>query len=414
MPSETLTDRRIRAIEPPTEGRLEIWDKGEPGLILRVSPTGAKSWAVQWKGDVFDGAGRRKTRKLTLGGYRERDGEADKLSLAEARKQARIAKGAVAIGEDPAAAKAGYRAAAVDAGKRANAATVAEAVEVFAELSAKSPSKWKRYERPRILRREIVDRLGRRGIGEVTAEHLDRIQEEIRKRPAPILANRFAFAARVFFGWAADKYQIDNPAERLSMVTEEADYRRDRTLTLRELRAIWAAAAELTPVARDFVRVLMIVPQRESAVAAMQFSQIEGGVWTIPRRQKKQKTSPQALPLSDAAAVIINGRPREFEHVFCSGRAGDKPLQAFSQIKRALDRALGEGMAPWRFHDFRRSFRTWAAASRIDQAVARKILDHNQGVRDELDAVYNLHTYLDEQRAALNAYADAITSGASE
>jgi len=82
-----------------------------------------------------------------------------------------------------------------------------------------------------------------------------------------------------------------------------------------------------------------------------------------------------------------------------------------SQIKTRLDKALGDDFEAWRFHDFRRSFSTWAAAEGIDQIIVRKILDHGQGHRDPLDAIYNRHQYIDEQRQALNLFARAITDG---
>jgi integrase len=65
-------------------------------------------------------------------------------------------------------------------------------------------------------------------------------------------------------------------------------------------------------------------------------------------------------------------------------------------------------VAPWRFHDFRRSFATWAASARVDQSIVRKILDHGQSRRDRLDAIYNRFEYIEEQRDALNQYGSFI------
>lgn len=409
MPSELLTDRRINAIQPPDNGRLEIWDKKESGLILRITPTGRKTWAVQFKIDEFNGKGQRKTKRLTLGSY---GAGPDEISLKEARTRAVRAKVALADGIDPAALKTEVRAAAIEEGRRRNAATVAEAVELFAAQSETSPSKWKSKERPRLLRRELSDPYGAKGIGEVTLANLKSRQAAIKARPAPILANRFAEASRAFFKWASAEYEIANPAEALGRIVDETQFERDRYLSPDELRTVWAACAELTELSADFVRVLLLTPQRVSAVASMRFSQVDmNGVWRIPKLQKKQKVADQAMPLSEAALEIIKRRLRRTNDtgrlVFCSDRAGDVPLQAVSKIKARLDAELGEDFVPWRFHDFRRSFATWAASAGVDQAVVRKVLDHGQAVRG-LDAIYNRYEFVDEQRDALNRYAEAV------
>ncbi|WP_371253882.1 hypothetical protein [Orientia tsutsugamushi] len=44
-----LTDKLIRKIKIPTERTLTIKDKIEPGLQLRISPTGRKTWSVEKK-----------------------------------------------------------------------------------------------------------------------------------------------------------------------------------------------------------------------------------------------------------------------------------------------------------------------------------------------------------------------------
>ena len=404
MPSELLTDKRIKAIRPPKTGRLEIWDAKETGLILRISASGTKTWALQFKTNEYDAKGRRKTRKMKLGDY------GGGVGLKEARVRAKRALTEIDDGIDPAEIRFEEKAAAIEAGKRRNAATIAEAVEAFAALTATDPSTWKRIERPRILRRELSDHHGRKGVGSVTVAHLKSHQKKIHDRPAPVMANRFAAAARVFFKWAADEYGVENPATELGLITDERQIERDRYLSIDELRAIWTACSALSPVSRDFVRVLMLTPQRRNAVVQMRFSQIDvNGNWTIPRTQKKSKSHAQVLPLSRVAQAIIDERRGQSgRYVFSSGRAGDAPLQAPSKIKRQIDSEIGDEIAPWRFHDFRRSFSTWAASAGIAQPVTRKILDHGQGRRDRLDAIYNRFEYLDEQRSALNEYAKAV------
>ena len=71
-----FTDRMVKALKPAPEGeRLEIYDTIVPGLMLRVTDKGAKSYAVnaRWKG---------KAGKRTIG-------STERVNLKQARDTAR-------------------------------------------------------------------------------------------------------------------------------------------------------------------------------------------------------------------------------------------------------------------------------------------------------------------------------------
>ncbi len=42
-----LNDAWLRALKPPEQGRLEVWDTRVVGLVLRLTPTGAATWSVR-------------------------------------------------------------------------------------------------------------------------------------------------------------------------------------------------------------------------------------------------------------------------------------------------------------------------------------------------------------------------------
>ena len=102
MPTIKLTDRGLRALKPPAEGRIDYWDKDTPSFGLRLSQSGRRSWVVMYRQ-----GGRQ--RRLTLGVY-------PTLGLADARQAAKDALRAVAHGGDPAGEKKeGRKAATFDA-----------------------------------------------------------------------------------------------------------------------------------------------------------------------------------------------------------------------------------------------------------------------------------------------------------
>jgi len=74
MPTLTLTDRYIASIKAGT-ARVEYIDEKVPGLALRVTPNGAKSWTVRYRH-------RGRLRRVTLGSV-------SVISLAKARERVR-------------------------------------------------------------------------------------------------------------------------------------------------------------------------------------------------------------------------------------------------------------------------------------------------------------------------------------
>ena len=91
-----ITIRKLLASPPPK--RVEHADGKVAGLFFITQPSGATSWALRYRAD---GA----SRKLTLGSF-------PALDLKTARRKAEEARGAIAKGEDPAAAKTAAREAA--------------------------------------------------------------------------------------------------------------------------------------------------------------------------------------------------------------------------------------------------------------------------------------------------------------
>jgi hypothetical protein len=71
-----FTALSVQRLKPPATGQVDIYDQGMPGLVLRVSASGRKTWCVMYR--HRDG----RNRRLTLGVY-------PIIALAEARKLGR-------------------------------------------------------------------------------------------------------------------------------------------------------------------------------------------------------------------------------------------------------------------------------------------------------------------------------------
>jgi Arm DNA-binding domain len=95
MPTN-LTDTLIRSLRAPISGRLEIQDAKCSGLVIRVTPHGAKSWSFRFR-DPRSGI----LSRATIGPYPE-------IALATARERAIDLRRGVASGVNP--VEAGTRA----------------------------------------------------------------------------------------------------------------------------------------------------------------------------------------------------------------------------------------------------------------------------------------------------------------
>jgi hypothetical protein len=84
---KSLTVASVERVAPPAKGQTEYFDKGFPGLALRVSYAGGKSFGFYYR---FQG----KLKRINLGTY-------PAITLPEAREAWRAARVSIAKGIDP-------------------------------------------------------------------------------------------------------------------------------------------------------------------------------------------------------------------------------------------------------------------------------------------------------------------------
>jgi integrase len=403
-----LTEIAIAKLPTPAK-RKSHPAGGVPGLNLLHQPSGAKSWALQyrWRGIP---------RKLTIGTY-------PTIGLAEARRLARAALGEVAKGDDPAALKRSSQVAA-RADARADDDCLSAVAAAFVEKHAKrkAGSLWA-GETERLLRVEILPTLGAKRIAAVKRSEIHDLLDRIVDRGSPVTANRALSVIRKLYNWALERELVAaSPVDRLKKPTVEIS--RDRVLADDELRAVWLALESIEWPIGPWGKLLLLTAARRMEVAAMRWPEIDlaAKTWTIPRERSKNGVSHE-VPLSAKAVDIIEALPHvasKVELVFTNdGRA---PIGGFARVKERIDAAIvkvnnGEPIAPWRFHDLRRTSASGMAGIGIPPHIVEAVLGHRSGTIKGVAAVYNRYSYATEKRAALETWArriEAIVSGEGE
>jgi integrase len=394
MPSVKLTAMTVAKLKPPANGRVEHWDAVLPGLGLRVTDKGAKSWTVLYRVGV-------RQRRATLGRY-------PLMSLAEAREKAGELLAAVSTGIDPLAAAA-------EAKERREADRFEAVIREFIARHAKPNNRgWQRQDRD--LRREFLPLWRDRAIGSIGRRDILAALDVLTDRTSPRRANRYLALLKKLFGWCAERGLIEaSPAAAIKPPGREVS--RDRVLSADELRIVWHCCEREGWPFGDLFRLLILTAQRLGEASAMRWRDVDldRAIWTVPAEVAKNGIANE-VPLSAPAGAILGEMPRTSdEYVFPAANGSGNPVSGFSKAKARLDHDIsaacaGASILPWRLHDLRRTAASGMAELRIAPHVIERVLNHVSGSRAGVAGVYNRFGYLPEKRQALEAWAVRIAA----
>ena len=349
-----LSDRRIRALKPAPRDK---WYCDGNGLYLRVRATGGRSWVMRRKrgGHV---------EVITVGAW-------PTLGLAQARLKA----GALA-------------------GKDVSTLTLGALLDTWHTDVVR-----KTYRRPREVR-GYIERLDPalkvtklRNLERVEVRHALRRYAEER---GPVAANRALSIVKTALRFAVDAGYLEiSPLERLSSdLVGGVETSRDRVLSDDELRKLWPATSQHTPL----LRFLLLTGQRIGEAQRATWSQVHGDRWHIPKEHSKNHRA-HWVALSQQSLALLRGQDESRELVF--GTATDTGVQAW--LRRWCER---ERISPaFRPHDLRRTAATRLNSLGVMPHVVEKILNHTmQGVM----AVYNRADYEAERTEAVQKWANEL------
>jgi integrase len=379
-----LTDKSVMALKPARAGRRYIiGDVAVPGLGVRVTAHGHRTYIL---GARFPGSRHFVRREL---------GEVGVITLAAAREQARTWLVSIKSGVDPTQQRATVE---------LNNTTFSHVAESFIQRHLLAQRKGHRVARE--IRNELIKHWGDVPIKNVTRQMVVERIEAIVDRPAPRHAHTVYAHVRALYNWAIARgvYDLEtSPCDRLRPIAFIGVKRvRERVLTDDELVRLWAATDHY-PYGH-LTRLLLLCGARLNECARATWSEVDfvRRTLTVPAERFKAN-SVHVIPLSDDAMALLQSLPRRGDFIFTS--SGARPVGDFFAAKRRLDSAMG--IAPWQFHDLRRTFRTRLAELKVPDTVAELAIGHaKRGLR----RVYDQHTYADEIRAAMEAWAARLRS----
>ncbi len=415
MAIKRLTARLVETASHDCAGkRTELRDKLERGLKLRITPTGRKSWALQYTRD-------RKNKTITLGPYPQ-------YSLDDARRWAREVKADVARDKDPA----------LSAQEEKQARKVAQTFQDLAD-------EWlERYARPNkkklsvkddesMLKRHILPELGHVKASDISKRDVIRLLDNMmakadsrslgtgETRRMSHRPNRVFALLRTIFKWAVERDILESDPMTGVKRPIKKEPPRERVLTQSEIRHLWkllertdgqrgiqnSSALPMSRAVAKAIQLSLVTAQRIGEVLSIRLDQLslsgQTPKWTIPGSVTKNG-QPHIVPLSPLAASLIIqvwSTDTDCQWLFPNPK-GDGPIDphaATKGINRSGDKL---SIDDFRIHDLRRTAATYMAESGISEYTIGLVLNHQTTRRGTVTGrVYNQYSYDREKRGAL-------------
>lgn len=386
-----LTDAKIKALRPKKKRYLEP-DSECPGLYVRVTPTGGKSYTVVARGP--DGKPIwREVAGTTVG--------VDRLD--DVRPKAREGLRRIKAGLDPFPPPP------------PKPETFAAVAADFLKRHVEAKGLLSQDEIKRCLERYVLPAWKDRPFTEIKRSDINRLLNAIVDANGPRQADMVLAIVRKIMNWYASQGVDDDyasPVVRGMRRTVPGERARDRILSDDEIRLLWPIL-EARGSFGALLQIALLTGQRREKVAAMRWAEVAvDGVWDIPD-VAREKGNGGALALPEMALQIIRKQTRIEGNAYVFPGRGEGHFNGFSPCKRALDAKVMERLREekakplpgWTVHDLRRTARSLMSRAGVDSDIAERVLGHKlTGVR----GVYDRHQYGPEKKMALQKLAALV------
>lgn len=336
--------------------RHVLWDDAVPGLGLRITPNGKKSFVLSYR------AGSRK-RLMTLGSY-------GVLTLSKARDRARLELAKVIEGEDPLAQRrdAADEEVMADLAKR----YIAEHAEVKKKPKSVQGDK-------QMLRDYVLPKLGHLKVSEVTRRDVASLHHGLHEKP--YAANRVLALVSKMLN-LAEKWGLrpdgSNPCRHVEKFKEK---KRERYLSQDEFRRLARALVKAEKTGSEdgyaiaAIRLLILTGCRLREILHLRWKDVdlEAGCLRLP----DSKTGAKTVFLSEGACEVLTSIPKVQGNPWVI--VGRMPNSHRSDLKGPWRNLCAEAeLEDLRIHDLRHSFAAVGAGLGLSLPMIGRLLGHSQ------------------------------------
>ena len=214
-----LTDKLVRALEPPITGNSITWDDTIKGFGIRVTAAGARSFLINYRN--AEGI----LKRLTIGSYGR-----DQWSVEAARKRASQLKKQISLGDDPLTEKRKLR----------ESETMIALCDRYIEVHLPRKSESSQKSDLVLINNVIKPSIGKRKVAGIEYNDIDKLHRSLKE--TPYRANRcMALLSKMFNLAKRWHLRSDNPCQGIEKFPE---YKRERYLTSDERARLLIAMQE--------------------------------------------------------------------------------------------------------------------------------------------------------------------------
>lgn len=392
----------IESIEPPEKGqRVEIKDARTPGLILRVTDKGTRTFSLYRRV-------RGVPKRIKLGTW-------PAMTVEQARRRAIEYLSEIGSGGDPVERR--KREQLQREAERARSVTLLEAFELYLEARSLKPKTIKNYREAFQATYRDWKSLSLQSI----TEDMVRIRHRERGKVSPAGADSAARVLRAVFNYAARRLK-DESGERLLLVNPvdalsvdgcwNNPPRRETLIKPYQLAAWWAAVENLrgervtsgASVARDLLKFLLLTGLRLNEGARLEWSRVDlvGASFEVVDTKNGKRLE---LPLSDYLVELLRAREKlneaDASHFVFPGPSGH-----FKALRRWAAIVAAESGVQFTPHDLRRTFITTADALDISAYSIKRLVNHKSN-KDDVTEGYVVRS-VERLRVAMQRITDEL------
>jgi integrase len=380
MPKLELTQSFIEAVKVESNtSSTDYYDKKVVGLLLKVLPSGRKTFYIRYK-DVENFGCQRKI------------GNAAILSVIEARDLARLYLAKISLGQDPF----------LHAPINPSPTLGSFALEDYLPYVKTYKKSWNMDESR--LRNHLFPHFGKIRMNDIEKRDVVSLINEMAENFKPGTINRVIILLRYMFNLAI-RWEVRgvtrNPTSGIPLLKE--NNQNDRFLSALDAKALLRAINySRNKMLKHIIPMLILTGARKREVldAKWEDFDLDRGIWRIPNTKSGKA---RAVPLSDTARDLVKKLEATMccDYVFANPNTC-KPYNSFYYSWHTARKDAG--LADLRVHDLRHSFASFLVNAGRSLYEVQTLLGHSQITTTQRYA----HLSTDSLRSASNEVSVAV------